>query len=353
MPRPPAILERLWYGPRGPREWALAWALAPLEGLFRAGSALRREAYRRGWRRQVRLPVPVVVVGNLSVGGTGKTPLVAALAGELAAVGRRPGILTRGYGGRAQRWPQAVGPGTDPALVGDEPVLLARRTGLPVAAGPDRAAAARLLLEAGCDLVLADDGLQHLRLARDLEIVVVDGARLLGNGRCLPAGPLREPPARLAGADLVAVLGGLPPGGGGLPAGSSFPFSLVGQEAMAVAGEGQARPLAAFRGAPVHAVAGIGHPGRFFAHLHAAGLEVLEHPFPDHHRFRSGELDFGDGLPVLMTEKDAVKCARLPEARRRPWWFVPVTARLPRPLVEAVCRRLGLPPEPPAPGESG
>ena len=206
MREPPAF----WYEPH-----PLGAVLAPLGWLYGLFAVLRRGVYRAGLRRSRRVGCPVVVVGNLCVGGTGKTPLVIAIAKLLARRGLRAGIVCRGYGGRASRWPQYVHSGSDPGLVGDEAVLLARRTGRPVAAGPDRAAAARALYgRAEYDVILSDDGLQHLRLARDVEIAVVDGARRHGNRRCLPAGPLREPPGRLASVDLVAVNGGVPEGGG-------------------------------------------------------------------------------------------------------------------------------------------
>jgi tetraacyldisaccharide 4'-kinase len=308
-----ARIERLWYG-RDP----LAVLLAPLGWAFCAGARLRRWHYTRGLGRPVRLPVAVVVVGNLTAGGTGKTPLVVWIARFLGAQGWRPAVIARGYGGRSREWPQRVHPSSDPAEVGDEPVVLARRCGCPVVAGPDRAAAARLAIAGrGCDVVVSDDGLQALRLARDVEIAVVDGDRRFGNGRCLPAGPLREAPARLASVDLVVARG---------PA-------LAGEVAMqyrpgpprAVADEGVETTLASLATRPVHAVAGIGNPGAFFRRLRELGLRVIEEPFPDHHRFSAADLEFGDGLPVLMTEKDAVKCRAF---ARRETWYLPIEAEL-------------------------
>ncbi|SRR5579871_528346 len=289
-----AALERAWYGSGG------AW-LAPLAALYGAVAGLRRSAYRAGLLRAERAARPVVVVGNLTVGGSGKTPLVAWLAAELGARGLKAGIVSRGYGGRV-RAPTRVRPDSDPALVGDEPVLLARRTGAPVAVAADRVAAARLI-EGEVDLVLADDGLQHYRLARELEIAVVDGERRFGNGRLLPAGPLREPPGRLTGVDFVVVNGGT--AAAGEIAMRLRPVALV------ALGSGERRPLAAFAGRRVHAIAAIGHPARFFATLRAAGVLALEHPLPDHAPIGAGTLAFGDGLPLLMTEKDAVKCRGL------------------------------------------
>jgi tetraacyldisaccharide 4'-kinase len=198
-----SLLDRHWQN-----RTLLAWGLWPLSLLFCAVVRVRALAYRRGLLASRGLPVPVIVIGNLSVGGTGKTPLVIWLARRLRAQGRRPGILTRGYRGQARTWPQWVAADSDPSQVGDEPVLLARHSGCPVAAGPDRLASGQLLLErGGCDLLLCDDGLQHYALRRDLEVAVLDGERRLGNGFCLPAGPLREPPSRLDGVPLQLVNG--------------------------------------------------------------------------------------------------------------------------------------------------
>ena len=289
--------------------------LAPLSCLYCGLVKLRRAAYRRGLATTRRLPVPVIVVGNIFVGGTGKTPLVAWVVAQLLAHGRRPGILVRGYGGRGRQWPVRVESESDPARVGDEAVLLARRTGVPVAAGPDRIAAAGLLIEAGCDVLVSDDGLQHYRLARDLELVVLDAARKLGNGRCLPAGPLREPPARLAEVDLVIGNGG---------AVDPYPDYFQLRPDALVRVDGEPSIAGDWRGKKVHAVAGIGNPGRFFDALSAQGLRVIPHAFGDHHAFEPGDLAFGDELPVVMTEKDAVKV----RAFARPhYWYQPVTAQ--------------------------
>ena len=308
-----AWAERVWYA-RHPS----GVLLAPLGWVYCAAASLRKRAPGTGWVRRMRLPVPVVVVGNLTVGGTGKTPLVVWLAGTLRADGLRPGVLARGYRGKAKDWPRIVSPDSDPAQVGDEPVLLARRTGCPVVAGPDRVAAARRLLETGsCDLVLCDDGLQDLSLAHDVEIVVLDGARRLGNGRCLPAGPLRESARRLAEVDLVVCRGEARTGELGMAYQAGVPRN--------VDDEAQERGFAEFRGRAVHAVAGVGNPEGFFGLLRGEGLSVVEHRFPDHHAFGPGDLDFGDGLPVIMTEKDAVKCRGLAPGRA---WYVPVEAVL-------------------------
>lgn len=321
MSRPLAVrLEGIWYEGR-----AGAWVLAPLSLLFAAGAALRRQFYRLGLRRAQRMTVPVVVIGNLSVGGTGKSPLVAALAMGLRCRGRRVGVLTRGYGARLAR-PVRVDRDSDPAAVGDEAHMLARDTGLPVVASPDRVAGARELIAQGVELILCDDGLQHYALARDFEIVVIDAARGFGNGRLLPAGPLRERATRLASVDAVVVQGepamALAHWRGRL---GRWTLQLVPEAARGVSDARRWIALERWRGARVHAVAGIGRPARFFAMLRAAGLEPIEHPFPDHHAFVAADLDFADGLPVLMTAKDAVKCRAFAGDQ---CWEIPVVADL-------------------------
>lgn len=319
-------LTRIWYGDAGGGAW-----LQPLAALFGAIVRLRRAAYRAGWLRTVRVGCPVIVVGNLSVGGTGKTPLVIELARLFRERGLTVGIVSRGYGGRA-RAPMLVSEASGPETAGDEAWLMYRRTGGPVAVGRDRVAAARLLVEAGVGVILADDGLQHHALGRDAEIVVIDAARGLGNGRLLPAGPLREPPARLAEADALVLNGGPRPE---WP--QAIPMRLMPGDAVQLEGREAARPLAAFSGQCVHAVAAIGNPGRFFAMLRAHGLVVEEHSFPDHHAFAARELELGDGLPVLMTEKDAVKCASFHDARL---WYVPVRCELAPPDAQRLVERL-------------
>jgi tetraacyldisaccharide 4'-kinase len=308
-------LTRRWYGSA-----AAPWILRPLAALFGLVARLRRRRQQAAAREQ-RLPVPVVVVGNIAVGGTGKTPFVIWLVERLREWGWKPGVVSRGYGGRAREWPQRVQPGSDPALVGDEPVLVARRAGCPVVVGPDRVAAARALLDGGgVDIVVSDDGLQHYRLWRDLEIAVVDATRGLGNGRLLPAGPLREPASRLGEVALVVANGP----GWTTPAGRQVTMRLVAWQVEALDGSG-GRLLADFAGQTVHAVAGIGNPARFFAMLSQQGIGLVVHPFPDHHAFARADLEFGDGLPVLMTEKDAVKCRAFGAPGH---WVVPVEARL-------------------------
>jgi tetraacyldisaccharide 4'-kinase len=328
-------LNRIWYeGGDAP------WWLRPWSGLYRLIFALRRRLFRLGLMRRVRVPRPVIVVGNITVGGTGKTPLVLWLVQRLRDAGRRPGIATRGYGG-AQRLPRIIGAHEDPTVVGDEPLLLARRSGVPVAVGRERPAAARLLIDAGCDVVVSDDGLQHEALARDCEIVVVDAARRFGNGRLLPAGPLRESRERLESVDAIVVNGAAatePP----LTGPAVFGMHLHALEVVALAGSGH-RPLASFAGTTVHAIAGIGNPRRFFDLLRSAGILVIEHALADHARIEAADILFADGHPVLMTEKDAVKCARLADQRH---WFVPIDAGIDAAdataLLAIVFRRIGV-----------
>ncbi len=304
-------LNRIWYERAAP-----PWWLLPLSLAYGAVSGARRYAYARRWRGPTRLSRPVVIVGNLSVGGTGKTPLVCWLVERLGERGRKPGVVTRGYGGSSSRV-RMVEAADDPLVVGDEPILLARRTGVPVAIGRDRPAAAQLLVGAGCDVIVSDDGLQHYALARDCEVVVIDGDRRFGNGWLLPAGPLRETRSRLAQADVVVVNGGRALLEGALS------MRLEATGAVAVDGHG-AVPLQDFAGKIVHAIAGIGNPERFFNMLRAYGIEVLGSPLPDHARIRSEDIMFADERPVLMTEKDAVKCAGLTDRRH---WYVPVNAQ--------------------------
>jgi len=309
---PHRLIERVWYGRR-----LAALPLLPLAGLFWLVATLRRAAYRSGLLAVERLPVPVVVIGNLTVGGAGKTPLVIWLAHRLRDRGLRPGILSRGYGGTARVFPALVTAETDPTLVGDEPALLARRTGCPVVVDPDRARGGRWLLEQhACDLLIADDGLQHYRLARDLEIAVVDGERRLGNGLPLPAGPLREGPGRLRTVDLVVC-------NGGTPAPGEHAMTLRPGDLESLGHPPRRARLSDWRGERVHAVAGIGNPERFFAMLRGLGLVVDPLPFPDHHRYTAADIEPPGDRPVLMTEKDAVKCRAFAAPRH---WVVPVDA---------------------------
>jgi len=330
----PESLERAWYGKRRVPWWA--W---PLASLYGGVVRLRMALYRRGWLPVVRLGVPVVVVGNITVGGTGKTPLTIAVVEALRAGGHRPGVVSRGHGG-SRREPLLLDGDPAPAVVGDEPCLI-HASGIPVAVGRDRPAAAQLLVDAGCDLVVADDGLQHYALARDIEVCVIDGERRFGNRRLLPAGPLREPLPRLSRVDLRVCNGGSPEQG-------EYAMRLVGGTAVALV-DGHRQPLQCFAGERVHGVAAIGNPQRFFRSLQALGIEVVEHAFADHHRYLPADLDFADGLPVLMTGKDAVKCL----AFARPhWWQVPVQAQLPPAFFDALAQRVAAARKTPGPRRS-
>ncbi len=320
-----------WYAPR---LTLLTAALTPLSVLFQAAVALRRALYRVGVLRAQRLPVPVVVIGNVTVGGSGKTPLTIALTRALRARDWRPGIVSRGYGGAASG-PRAVEERSTADEVGDEPVLLAR-TGTPVWIGRDRVAAAKGLLDAHpeCNVVVADDGLQHYAMARTVEIAVIDSSRGLGNGRMLPAGPLREPASRLDEVDAVVRLVRTP--AARLSAREST-MSLTGDAFVRINAPTIVASARSFRAAGVHAVAGIGNPERFFEHLRSLGIDARCHAFPDHHRFTAADLSFSDASAVLMTEKDAVKCLAFADDR---CWALPVLAAIDDSLVALIEERL-------------
>lgn len=312
-----ASIDKYWYEPN-----PVSLLLLPLAWVFCSIVILRRFLYRAKIFKSKRFPVPVIVVGNITVGGTGKTPLVATIIEHLKATGYKPGIVSRGYGGQSATWPRAVNHDSDTAEVGDEAVLLARRCQCPVCVGPDRPQAAQALLDThGCDVIISDDGLQHYALHRDIEVVVIDAARRFGNGRCLPAGPLREPAQRRLEADYVvnhvAEIRGASNG--------EIEMTLHMQAARNLKQPERYKELKDFTSQPVHAVAGIGNPKRFFAQLKNLGLSVIEHPFKDHHMYTADELCFNDDLPVLMTEKDAVKCHKFGHER---YWYVPVTAEI-------------------------
>lgn len=307
-----AGIQRVWYG-----RSLLGPVLQPLALLFALAVRLRLSAYRRGWLASGHPGVPVIVVGNLTAGGAGKTPLVGWLVQRLQAAGMRPGIVSRGYGGVPQREPLQVDAGSDPAIAGDEPVLLARRTGVPVVVCVDRLRAARAAAGSGANVIVADDGLQHYALRRDVEIVVVDGLRRWGNGRLLPAGPLREPLGRLAEVDAVVV-------NGGEPGEAETGFSLCPGAAVSLA-TGECRALAQFAGQRVLAVAGIGNPARFHALLASCGMQVMAAAVPDHGRADLAQLRSEVPWPILMTEKDAVK---YPQWTDPDSWYLPVEVQM-------------------------
>jgi tetraacyldisaccharide 4'-kinase len=319
-------LQRQWYKSG---VWHLI--LVPLSWLFLLLSSFRRFAYRLGIFNTVRLPVPVIVVGNITVGGTGKTPLVIWLAEQLAQAGFKPGIISRGYGGKNDR-SMAVTGNSDPAVAGDEPVMIAGRTAAPIWVGRDRAATGIALLNAhpACNLIISDDGLQHYRLARDAEIVVIDGQRRFGNGRLLPAGPLRESIRRLASVDAVVSNGVASDEG-------CIEMQLQPAGFRNLKDATKSAPASAFVGKRLLAIAGIGNPGRFFAQLETMGLQFAEKPFPDHHVYTPEDLPTGSADAILMTEKDAVKCRAFAEPD---WWYLAVDAKLDRALVERVLKKL-------------
>lgn len=333
MPKPPAW----WYDGSTPPLHARA-----LSALYAVATSIRRNAYRKGWRRSRHPGVPVIIVGNIVAGGTGKTPMTIAVVQRLRDAGWVPGVASRGHGRVDEKTPRWVDADSDAALSGDEPLLIARSTGVPVRVDRDRLAAARALAKAGCDIIVCDDGLQHYRLARDIEIEVVDVRRRYGNGRLLPAGPLREPIERAADCGFrvlnlgVAAEGGVSPQSGF----GEWPMRLHVDDAVPLSG-GRAQALSVFAGQRVHAVAGIGDPERFFQTLRDQSIAVVPHAFPDHHTYVVDDLAFGSPLPVLMTEKDAMKCAAFAGSQ---WYSVPVQARLPEAFWLALLAKLGTAP---------
>ena len=312
-----ALIERIWYGSH-----PLSAVLQPLSWLFGQVARRRRETYLEKLAANAiwRPPVPVIVVGNINVGGTGKTPVVIAIVEFLQSLGYRPGVVARGYGGKPSTLPLMLQSDTLAAACGDEPLLVFRRTGCPVVIDPDRPRAVRHLLQhSDCDVVISDDGMQHYALYRDIELAVVDSERGLGNGRYLPAGPLREGVERLATVDAVLLNGGDQMAGVAHPHGFRLEASRLVQLKS-----GHSERIASFdRQRTVHALAGIGNPQRFFDTLQQLGFDIIPHAFADHHAFKRQDIDFGDAKTVVMTEKDAVKCMALADDRH---WFLTVNA---------------------------
>lgn len=307
-------MERSWY--RSSYS-LLTVLLLPLSWLFRMIVMLRQLLYRCHIKKVTRFNAPVIVVGNITLGGTGKTPLVIWLAQLLKQQGYKPGIVSRGYGGEKQKLPVFVNEKSLPAEVGDEALLLARRSQCPLVVCVDRVAAVQMLLsQSDCNIVISDDGLQHYRMGRDIEIAVIDGDRRMGNGCMLPAGPLREPVSRLGQVDFVVTQGNAQAG--------EFAMQLVGEAFVGVQ-SGIPDNKIFSPGQRIHAVAGIGNPERFFSGLAARGLLVIEHRFPDHYCYKKSDFNFTDQLPIVMTEKDAVKCSAFADERM---WYLPVEAKL-------------------------
>lgn len=305
--------------------WSLLTiALLPLSFLFLILISIRRALYKYRVLSSSKPDLPVIVVGNIFVGGTGKTPLVIWLADFLKNKGYRPGILSRGYGGDSSKHPILVTDDSTPEIVGDEPKLIYEQTKCPLIVGSKRSEnAQRLKDEFECDIIISDDGLQSYSLARDIEIIVFDGRRGYGNGVVFPAGPLREPKSRIKDADFVLL-------NGGSNTISGFNYLIRDSKAVNLI-SGEERALDSFAGDKVHAVAGIGNPNRFFDGLRKAGIEVIEHPFPDHMKYDLNNLSFTDDYPVLMTEKDSIKCSSFASEN---WWAVTIDISIEKGFIE-------------------
>jgi tetraacyldisaccharide 4'-kinase len=315
--------------------------LSPLGRLVCWEAARRLRRFRQAASQRAADGPSVIVVGNLVVGGTGKTPFIVWLGRQLQQRGLRIGIISRGYGGRAKHWPQRVTPLSDAALVGDEPVLLARQLNCPIVVSAKRRDALALLQrEHPLDVIISDDGLQHYALPRDIEVVLLDAQRGLGNGLCLPAGPLREPATRLQSVDFIVYNGGVPDTVEF--AQKTFGMRLQPACFRQLLDESQRLVPEAFAGQPANALAGIGHPRRFFDTLRRLQIRIEEHAFADHHAFTRADLSaFGDEKPLLMTEKDAVKCSPIAQMeQQRHWWFLEVTPQADDELLAQILHRL-------------
>lgn len=306
------LIEKAW------QRYDLALLLWPLSLLFRLVAGLRRLSYRLGLSKHHSFDVPVIVVGNITVGGSGKTPLVIGLVEFLLSKGFQPGIVSRGYKGSENESVQLVTPSSKAVEVGDEAVVVAQRTQCPMAICRDRSKAVTKLLESHkVDVIISDDGLQHYALDRDIEIAVVEAERGFGNGFCLPAGPLREPKSRLRSVDFVVA-------NGGVPEPEQYSMGITPSRFVNLA-DAESVEANYFIGQSLHAVAGIANPDRFYNTLSAMGLDIIRHDFPDHHNFSAKDLDFNTVRPVLMTEKDAVKCREFAQSN---WWYLQVDADL-------------------------
>lgn len=313
------FVNEVWY-----KDHFIATWIMPFSFIFTDVAKFRRWLYKKGYKPVEKLPVPVIIVGNITLGGTGKTPLVIYLVEQLKAAGFNPGVISRGYGGQSETWPVRVTAESDVLLIGDEPLLIAQQVDCPVAVGPVRADSARLLLEEGAiDVIISDDGLQHYALHRDIEIIVIDGVRRFGNNFCLPSGPLREPQERTQEVDFVVC-------NGGEPEENEVLMQLDGADAVNLQTQ-ERKPLAEFSAMNCHAIAGIGNPQRFFDLLNKHGLKCQAHAFPDHYAFTAKEISFKSAQAILMTEKDAVKCRAFASAQH---WYVPVQATLDNSFIE-------------------
>lgn len=307
------IIENSWYNKSG-----ITPFLLPLSWLFCLIVQVRRSLYKFGIYKTKKIDVPVIVVGNITVGGTGKTPLVIELVNFLKEHGYRPGVVSRGYGGKARSWPQQVRWDSDPVIVGDEAIVIARRAKCPMAVGPDRVESARALLQySDCNIIISDDGLQHYKLARDIEIAVIDGVRRYGNEKCLPAGPLREPTKRLELVNFKVTNGVAGP--------DEFAMTYQTETLQRADDPDVTLELSSLKNKQVHAIAGIGNPKRFFEQLKQSGLNIIEHEFPDHYLYKKSDLEFEENHPIIITEKDAVKCQRF---YLQNIWYQPIKAIL-------------------------
>jgi tetraacyldisaccharide 4'-kinase len=316
------LLEKIWYG-----RSMLKTVLRPVSLVYQAAAITKRYLYCSHFLKSTRFDVPVIIVGNITVGGTGKTPFCIALCEHLKILGYKPGLVSRGYGGRAKSWPQTVTVDSDPSLVGDEPVLLVQRTQCPMVVASDRVAAVQQLLEQyDCDVVISDDGLQHYRLARDVELILLDNTRLVGNGLCLPAGPLREPVSRLQSADLIIKNG-------------SSQMQIVPGDMYALLSPQQTIQPSDVIGKRVCAMAGIGNPQRFFNTLSELGFKFTPHIFADHYAYTRQNLHGIDADIILMTEKDAVKCVAIADER---CYVLPINACLSETVLSAIMANLAL-----------
>lgn len=321
-------LERHWYRRS---LTGLIFLLLPFSWLFRLVVNVRLFLYKHNILKTIHFSVPVIVVGNITVGGTGKTPLVVWLANKLKNQKWRPGIVSRGMGGARQQQPVWVDYHSEPQQVGDEAILLARQTTCPIVVCVDRVAAVKELLNhSDCNIVISDDGLQHYRLGRLIEIAVIDGDRQLGNGHMLPAGPLREPASRLIQVDFIVQQGGE------LHC-NHYQMQLVGNELVSIGNPQLTVPLVNFKNKKVHAVAAIGNPSRFFAALRSQELEVIEHVFPDHYLYHPDDFNFSDSLPIVMTEKDKIKCEEFANDK---FWYLPVVAHIDQKFEEEIVSKL-------------
>lgn len=324
------MITDFWYKPRH----FLAFLLLPFSWLFYCIVKIRHLLYQNGLKKTYHFSVPVIIVGNITVGGTGKTPFVIQLAKILEKKGFHPGVISRGYGVKKIKNPQRVT--LESEQVGDEPLLMAKHLSCPIIVCADKVLATCFLLKHFlCDVVISDDGLQHYRLGRDVEIAIIDGKRLFGNRYCLPAGPLREPIPRLDTVNFVVYNSDSFLSKGG----KTFQMQLQPGKLTSVVDFKRQIDLEDLGKSPIHAVAGIGHPNRFFNTLNRLGLNIITHPFSDHYQFKSSDIDFGENAFVIMTEKDAVKCQKFADHRH---WFLPVVAEIDQNLVDQIIKCIGV-----------